>query len=230
VSTLATLAGPWATTLVTSPRTVEVLTATRECGAMVALRRGLAEYLVQAPQANAVGRDLSLVGGVAYSTADWEQVEKLPAGSVEQDGEAAINYPSLTPELAGQVVLDEGTRAALYLIGEVRATLTVTLTCRDVVARGVLSDWLEQTLFPVDWLAGFRLHAGFYHGATLRYSPVGVVYGDEVDDVRERRRLLSVRVDAVGPILRLSTAGPPARPVVNVRAVGVDVSLTPEVV
>ena len=206
--------------LVRDPDFQPVLTGYRETDVHTAMSRGLAEYLSQL-QIDIGGRQLRLT---TFSTwAEPEQNVNYPAAGV---GAGAGKYDrSFTPHLISTVAND----VRLFAYSEFAQELAIELWATDPKERLYLVAMIEESLNPVDWMYGCRLHLPFYHGATATYELVNSQYSDSADDAVKKYRKatftlngsieairslslpLSVpraRVDVVDPSVVLTTSTP----------------------
>lgn len=208
------------TTLVTERRTGVAYSGVRECDATVALRRGFAEYLAKHfhnPDV-AQGRDVR-PRVIVYDWVEWEKMAQWPAVYVGVAEETQYSARSLSNAPVATQIQLAGREYALFMGAEVVVNLMVEVWANDPRQRQMLVAGVEDALFPVDWMAGFRLALGHYHGAHAEYLPTTVRVDDSADDSVKRLRLATFNIEARVNLLRLTPRAAQAR-------IGADVNLT----
>lgn len=197
------------TTLVTSANAARnVLTARRDCDAVTALKRGLAEYLQQV-MLDVEGARVQFQQ-VFYSWAEPEDGYTLPSAYVAADGEAEYDYHGLTPVLdpKNKVALPggpAGQQAYLVKYAELKVSLACQIYTSSPDERAQVSMLLEDALNPVDWMYGFKLDLPHYFNQRAVYEPVTTVFTDSEDGARRRWRPGTVMLSGQVSVLRVRT-------------------------
>lgn len=193
------------TTLVLDRTTQPAYSGVRDSDASIALRRGLAEYLhaqLVAP-AFAAGRDVR-PRVIVYDWVDWEKLAQWPAIYVGMADDTMYDARAFTTRDVAKIQLADCDKV-LRTGAEVVTPLTVEVWANDPRQRQMLVAAVEDALFPVDWMGGFRLALGHYHGAHADFIPKSVRADDNADDAVKRLRLATFSIEARTNLLRVST-------------------------
>lgn len=198
---------PGGTTLVTSAAAEPTkLTARRDCDAVTALKRGLAEYLAQV-YLDVDGARVRFVQ-TFHSWAEPESIAKYPSAAVLSDGEAELDYHGMTPTLdPKRLVADlntpSGHKSYLVKYAEVTVNLAVEIHCTSPEERSQVSMLLEDALNPVDWMYGFKLDLPHYFNQRVVYAPMTTMFQDAEDSARRRFRPGTVMLSGQISLLRV---------------------------
>lgn len=213
---------PGGTSLVTLADTLPpILTKNRECDAVTALKRGLAEYLEQA-YIDVLGARIRFYQ-VFYNHAEPEDLAKYPAALISTEGEAEYDYHGMTPVLDPKRLVIDPTepgdeRTFLVKYAEVTVNLMIEVFTSSPEERSQIAMMLEDVLNPVDWMYGFKLDLPHYFNQRAVFAPVQSQFLDTEDDARQRKRPATVTLSGQISLLRvrsLPTLDPRAEIVVD---------------
>jgi len=180
------------TTLVDDPDAVVVRTTSRDTDAVMALRRGLAEYLSQV-SVNVAGEDVRFVK--VYET--WAEVTdqaEYPAAVVLIDGDAEYDEFNFTPTIDPNDKIPSGEYLVKY--SEVTVKLLVEAHCTTPGSRTGVAMLLEDAMNPVDWMHGFRLDLPHYYGQRGTYQVLMADFHEDAEEARQEFRPMVLSVDA----------------------------------
>lgn len=184
-------------------RSARVVYTTRcECDARTALSRAVADYVASLSIAGPGGRAVSL----AAVHAEWAEPDEravFPYACVDAAGDQAYDSNSFTPGvgLAPQVHLPPDT----YLVhtSNLAVAMRVGVWATDNEERSAIVRALEDAMWPVEFMGGFRLDMPHYFGARAEFVARRATYADdEVNSLRGYRRA-TITLDASGPVIRL---------------------------
>lgn len=179
----AQVALPGTSELVGYPDDPEQLTTYHECDAHTALVRGLAEYL-GARKIDVGGRTVTFKAAY-YDTAQPEDRSKYPAVNVYGIARGEYEAVQTTPRIERSALVKD---KHFVSPAEFVQTLGIQLFCTSSSERTQLAALIEDALFPVPWMAGFRLRLPFYFGAFAVYEPASLEYLDSADAAIRRDR------------------------------------------
>lgn len=191
----------------------------RDCDTSMAIRRGLAQYL--AARSITIGGDEFKLHYVLDDWADWERVQKFPAGSVFPEGQLSYDAHSTTPTIdPATKFLVPGDDRPRFLVHTTDAEqrVRVAFIASSSNERAILSAMVEEALSPVEWMYGLRLYLPFYFGAVAEYAMASSEAVDSQEAAAHRQWEQHFVVDARVPVYR-------ARPIAESRPqarVGVD--------
>lgn len=211
----AMLPEPGATRLITERSDQARYTGRRDCDALRALCRGLAEY--------AGGLSLD-VGGVLYSFRSvhdvWPEAEDVSAfpALVVYVPEPSCEYESRgTTPIVGWPSSKFDLPAGEHLVAtsQLSADLRLEAWGQSPSERSAMVMALEDGLSPVEWMFGVRLELPHYHNVRADYELVRGGYVDSEADAVQRVRRAVFTLKASIPVIRRATI-PGARPRVTV--------------
>lgn len=167
------------------------LTTRRDCDAVTALKRGLAEYLAQV-FLDVDGQRVQFQNSL-YAWAEPEDGYALPSVLVSAAGDAEYDYAGLTPVLdPKRLVIDPtapaGQKTYLVKYSEVTVQLAIELYTSSPEERSQCSMLLEDALNPVDWMYGFKLDLPHYFNQRAVYAPMTSQFLDSEDTAKRRWR------------------------------------------
>lgn len=171
------------TTLITRPDIRESLTFRQETDARTALVRGLAEYLRPRRMESPAGLVEFKAG--YFDHAEPEERAQRPSFSVMGVGMGQYEPVHMTP-----IVFRDPLTPKRHLVTPAEYTLnmTVQLFCTNPQERMMCSALLEAAIYPVSWMAGFRLQLPFYFNSYATFEPQGTEYRDSPDTAVRRER------------------------------------------
>jgi hypothetical protein len=191
------------TTLILDPEAKYPLTTYRETDARTALTRGLSEYFQNQSITMPGGRLLSLKN-VYEVWPEAEQDVEYPAFTCTPEGDGSYDAKSFTPVLRPSDRIgppdDRWPTSGAEFVQTIRGELHTT----DPDARMGLTAMIEDALWPVDWLGGFRLLLPHYFGAVASFSATTMGYPDAAETAVERLRVTYFRIIGRVPVIRLA--------------------------
>lgn len=194
--------------LIRTPDVEQVYTRVQECGSRRALTRALAEYLKQLAFDAEIGGRRSRFENVFFDRAVWEEGKpKFPSALVKTDGQMNYNPSKFTPDVVAEVgTLPGKDNQALYLLqsAETEGNLQIEIWATDPEQRDLLVLMLEDGLFPLEWMAGFRLTLPHYFGANAEFLYTAITYSDTPEETTQRYCKAFITVQARMPVLRLA--------------------------
>ena len=198
------------TYLVSDRREAQALTPRADHDALTALRRGMAEYLLQAMDTDIGAREVQLQS-VLWGWAEFEHRGAFPAAYVTHAGE--VRYETTTTSRGSGFAARDAGKVRLDVVADLTATLEVHLYAKDPVQRMALVRGLERAVYPEDWLDGLRLRLAYYHDAFARYDLQTVTYEDSAEDAQQMFRRAVVTFTASVPLVvpRSAKAGADGR-------------------
>lgn len=198
------------TQLITSPTQEVTHTRHRQRGIRGALTRGLAEYLkMLAFDAEEGGRKVQFAQ-VFNDRAVWEVGKpKFPSALCKTEGEFNYDAQSFTPQVENEAVWEEEGMQGGYLLqtAECVGSLIIEVWATDPDERELLVTMLEDALFPVEWMAGFRLDLPHYFGARAEYLLTDTTYVDSPEEAMQRYCKAMLTLEARCPVLQLIRLG-----------------------
>lgn len=186
------------TTLVTDRSDAQALNALAEHDALTALRRGLAEYMLEALKADTGGRPIRLES-VLWGWADFERRGQFPAAYISTSGET--NYAKTATARGSGFARAQAGVERLDIVADVATTLEVRLYCKDEAQRAALVHAVEAASFPVDWLDSIRVRLAYYHGAFASYDLASISYEDSPEDAAAMLRVAAATFRATVPLV-----------------------------
>lgn len=179
-----------------------VPTVNRECSAVRASCRALAEYLetLRFPVSGGLAQSFAVVRDLR---AEPEDLAKYPGACVFPEGEPQYGTEegSLHPIYDESGTLVDGTQ--LFLMGEIKADLQVHVWTNEVEHREYVLMMLEDAMAPVEWMSGFFLEMPHYHNLRASYQLMSMGYEDVDSDNQRRYRKCTLRVQACCPYARI---------------------------
>ena len=190
------------------------LTARADLDVHTAITNGLGSYLLTL-RGEVSGRDCAFVS-VGNDWADYEDGQRgMPSAAVHSeetgryrtDSGMGVGKPVRVKTPEDDNIVGALTCSAEYLLEELR----IDVWCPDKVLRSGVRKMLEDGLWPVEWMAGFRLVLPRYHGAIAEFVVVTAKLADDSETARRGLRPLTVTLRARCPVYRLHRL-PLARP------------------
>lgn len=177
-------------------------TATQECGARLAVQRGLAEYVEQLRYAALGGAALRL----RTVTDEWAEPEtnaSYPAAVIYAQGPGAYEAASMSPAIDPRcrIPLPDGryvVRSADYV-----ATVALEIWATNPEERTGLEAMMESALNPNFEKYGFELQLPYYFNQRAAYTLVETSVSDDADQALRRYRLVTFTLKARVPVVQL---------------------------
>jgi len=212
-----------ATQLILEPDVRQVFTDHCSTDAKTAVSKGIKEFLSQLEAVTPGGRTLRFLK--TYDTwADAEDSAEFPSAIVDVSAEGTYDPASFTPALSDGAPTVLGANVYLLSTVELVQPVSITIWHDDPTGRMKLMAMLEDAFAPVDWRYGVRLMLPHYHGVHMNVSPRGAAYADDTMTALRRHRNATMRLDAVLPVLRVTTK-PSARPKFVLKTLSEDAAL-----
>lgn len=198
---------PDAAILVRRPTEKHELTDRQEVDVHTAITEGLASYLASL-DGEIDGQSTRLQSVIANWPDRDDGQRPMPAAAVYSVEVAAYATDSGmapgppiaiggNPQQRSQVITL--TRSGVYQLGD----LTVDVMCGDKVMRTGVRKMLEAGLWPVSWMAGFRLVLPRYHNAIATFVAVSAQQPDTGELALASMRPLSFRLRAHCQVYRV---------------------------
>ena len=189
--------------LVLDRDTKPLVTLHRECAAVRAPSRALAEYLSTLRFPFNEGKHVKLEE-VRDLKAAPPDLASYPSAAVYPEGEGQYggseDSPSFEPYL-----LRQDRAGSLFAVGEVRQTIMVDLWTNNDEIREACLAMLEDGLAPVEWMSGFLLEMPHYHGLRSQFQLISMSFPDNDSDNLRGYRKAMVRLQATCPFVRVFT-------------------------
>lgn len=192
------------TQLVTTQGERHAYTGTRTTDARAAIQFGLKQYLEDL-QIDFNGRLLKFKH-VRQTWAEPEDTAEYPCAGIYSEEEGAYgdedgSNTKLSPGLLNIPL--EGIPDAYAMIPcELIQTFKLQIWTTDPKERTAICAMVEDALFPVDGMYGFKLLLPHYHGAIAHFEPLGSMYEENEEDSRRRFRKINLRIKATVPVIR----------------------------
>jgi len=156
---------PGEAVLVERPDEAQVLTERVELDAHTALFRGLAEYL--GSRTMTIGKNEVRFAAAFYDMAEPDDRKLSPSFNLYGTARGEYEAGSTTPQIVKTPV-----NGILRFVtpAEYVQSIGIQIFATTPHERGNAAALVEQSLFPVDWMAGFRLRLPYYFGAYADYQ------------------------------------------------------------
>ncbi len=186
----------------------QTLTIDREADAADAVTRGLAEYFHSLE---------STIDGTAVRFKQvfsvWatpEDIATYPSAVVLKEGEVTYGDSSFTPQIS-QTEVKGVARSYLVSPCEIEMVVGVEIWTTDERERARIMAMIEDAIFPVEFMYGFRLELPFYFNARASFEPIGATFEDNPENAKTRQRKVTQRFNVTMPVYRLITDIPKAK-------------------
>jgi len=204
--------------LVTSPEKPHKLTRHRERGVRGALTRGLSEFIKTLQYDASIGGRRVAFSQVFNDRAVWEDGKpKFPSALCKTEGQFTYDSQSFAPQVEVEAIWENDATQGGYLLqtSECTGQLIIEVWATDPDERELIVTMLEDGLFPVEWMAGFRLDLPHYFGARAEYLLTDTNYLDSPEEAMQRYCKAMLTLEARCPVLQLFRAGTTKARVIN---------------
>lgn len=178
------VASPGETALVLRANEKQQLTGRHEVDTHTALVRGLAEYLGQRTLELGDGKQVRLQA-TFYDAAEPEDRALYPSANVYGVGRGEYDARAMTPQVERDPLFGD---KHIVSPAEYVQTLGIQIFATSPQERGNAAALIEEALYPVTWMAGFRLRLPFYFGAYGSYEIASNEFIDSADAALKRDR------------------------------------------
>ncbi len=198
---------PGTTKLIIAADDEQTLTIDRESDAANAVTRALAEYL-HSLESTIDGTTVRFKQVFSVWAAP-EDIARFPSAVVLKEGEATYGDSTFTPYVPPDEV--EGVERS-YLVSpcEIEMVVGVEIWTTEERERARIMAMMEDAIFPVEFMYGFRLELPFYFNARASFEPTGALFEDNPENAKARQRKVTQRFNVKMPVYRLITDIPKA--------------------
>lgn len=198
---------PGKTRLITEVDDEQVLTPDRDNDAASAVTQGLAEYLHSLK--TTVDGTTTRFKQVHSVWADPENIAEYPSAVVLKEGTVTYGDSVFTPQMS-HTEIEGMPRAYIVSPCEIEMVLAVEIWTNFSRERDRITAMMEDAIFPVEFMYGFRLELPHYFNARPSFEPTGAMFEDTSETAKVRTRKITQRFNVKMPIYRLITNLPKA--------------------